>query len=134
MNRSPGKIYGPAGLVIVSSVFIVMLLVGGVAIGFTRNRTYKLSERIGELDKRNRELDETFRFYSDRKAKAIDVLELRSLMRGRLDAPTKEQVVTLRRRSAYRATTTSKISEDPRSTALDIAFIRTTPDRNTAVR
>jgi len=136
MNGSSGKIYGPAGLVTVASVFIVMLLIGGVAIGFTRNRTYRIAERIGELDRQNRDLDEKCRKYKDDMAAALDILALRNSpeVRGRLDTPTKEQLVTLRRRTGYHAAPERRVSGDPRFTALDIAYIRTTADRGTAVR
>lgn len=133
MNRAHSAGPGPAGLVIVSSVFILMLLVGGVTIGVTRNRTLKVGERIAEIERKNHELEDTCRRYEEKKASAIDILNLRREMGGVLDAPTKEQIVTLPRRTSYTASD-RKVSDDPRFTALDIAFIRSTPDRKSALR
>lgn len=74
------------------------------------------------------------RSYEDIKLRATDVLSLREGVKDRLQPPAPNQVVVVRQRPNLRPVATRNVPDDPRFTALDIAFINSAPARGGALR
>ncbi len=136
MNTRPGKIYGASGLILMTVALILLMLVAGIGIGFTRTKCGTVGREIRKLEEDRKELERDNRSYEDLKAKVTDILNLESEVKGKLQKPSDAQVVVVRR-SAYfprSAVVSGGAPADPRFTALDIAFINAVPARGTAVR
>jgi hypothetical protein len=136
MNTRPGKIYGPSGLVIMTVALILLMLVAGIGIGFTRTKCGTVGREIKKLEDDRKELERTGHAYEELKAKANDILNLENAVKGKLQKPTDSQVVVVRRSLSVPrpAIVRGGAPDDPRFTALDIAFINAAPARSTAVR
>jgi hypothetical protein len=136
MNTRPGKIYGPSGLVLMTVALILLMLVAGIGIGFTRTKCGTVGREIKKLEDDRKELERTGHAYEELKAKATDILNLENAVKGKLQKPTDAQVVVVRR-STYGprpVVAIDRTPDNPRFTALDIAFINAAPARGTAVR
>lgn len=136
MNTRPGKIYGPSGLVIMTVALILLMLVAGIGIGFTRTKCGTVGREIKKLEDEHKVLERTGHAYEELKAKANDILNLENAVKGKLQKPSDNQVVVVRR-SVYSprpAVVRGGTPDDPRFTALDIAFINAAPARGTALR
>ena len=136
MKTRPGKIYGPAGLFVMTVAFILLLLVGGIAIGFTRGKVRQVGLDIRKVEADSKTELERKSYYDETKSRVTDVLSLRDSadVKARLQPPSPDQIVLVRRRATFSRATERTVPEHPRFTALDIAFSRTTPSRVTALR
>lgn len=136
MNTRPGKIYGPSGLVIMTGALILLMLVAGIGIGFTRTRCGTVGREIRRLEAERTELERESRKNEELKKKATDILFLEKEVKGKLQPPGETQVVVVRRAYAAPRPAVARNSapDDPRFTALDIAFINAAPARGTGLR
>lgn len=135
MNKRLGKVYGPTGLVVMTSALIVLILVAGLSVGWMRSRCSTVGREIKRLEEERISLDRDNRHYEQLKSRATDVLSLQAAVKDRLQKPTEAQIVNVRRLSKPPAVRTSEsYPTDPRFTALDIAFINSAPARGNARR
>lgn len=135
MNTRYGKIYGPAGLITLSALFLLMLCVGGIAIGLTRGRAREVGRAILAQEGERVTLERDSRSLEEYKARANDLLALKERSKGRLSEPAANQVVVIRRRPSFRAVAAARpAASNPKLAALDIAFIDSAPARGSASR
>lgn len=135
MNNRTGKIYGPAGLITLSALFLLLLCVGGIAIGLTRGKCREVGRIIRTLEGDRVSLERDNRSLEEYKARSTDLLALKEWSKGRLQEPAPGQVVTIRRRTSFRAVAARPVAAaNPRLAALDIAFINSSPAAGTVAR
>lgn len=132
MRNRPGKIYGHAGLMLMTAALIVLIGAGGIAVGLTHGRIREVGKSIKRIEDEQKKLKDENRFIAERLARVTDSISLRQNVAEALQPPAPEQVVQVRRRSAPGPVMMRSIPRDPRFAALDIAFIQSTPTSGSA--
>lgn len=132
MRNRPGKIYGQAGLILMTAALIALIGAGGVAIGLTYGRIRDVGKAIRRIEEEQKKLKDDNRFIAERLARVTDSITLRQNVGESLQPPTPEQVVQVRRRSMASPVMMRAVPRDPRFAALDIAFIQSAPTSGSA--
>ncbi len=132
MRNRPGKIYGQAGLIVMTAALIALIGAGGVAVGLTHGRIRDVGKAIKRIEDEQKKLKDDNRFIAEKLARVTDSISLRQNVSEVLQSPTPDQVVQVRRRTAPTPVMMRAVPRDPRFAALDIAFIQSAPASGSA--
>lgn len=129
-----GKVMGPFALLVVTFALGLVLAGGALSLALTRNKCREVGMAIRNLESERTSLERDKRSYEEIRLRATDVLSLKEGVKDRLQPPAPGQVVVVRQRPSIRPAAERSVPDDPRFTALDIAFINAAPARGMALR